>query len=145
MVIRTVSEIAQGLNAEVLAGESGLDKVVEKIMVGGMTAEAAMKEMRRLNRKVMITGGDRSDMLMAALSTDTSCLLLTGGLYPDRPVLAKAQELEVPVLLVGHGTQIASDMVENLIARIEPSDTTKIDLVADLIRRHVDLDAVWAD
>jgi BioD-like phosphotransacetylase family protein len=138
-----VKEIVEGLNAEVLAGEEGLNRNVEKIMVGGMTAESAMKEMRRLNRKAMITGGDRSDMLMAALSTDTSCLILTGGLYPDKPVLAKAEELKVPVLLVGHGTQVTADMVDGLIARIDPSDTTKVELVADLVRRHVDLGKIW--
>lgn len=140
-----VKEIAEGLNAEVLAGIEGLNRSVEKVMVGGMTAESAMKEMRRLNRKAMITGGDRSDMLLAALSTDTSCLILTGGLYPDNHVLAKAEELQVPVLLVGHGTQVAADMFENLIARIDPSDTAKVDMVAEMVRRHVDLSKVWGD
>jgi len=140
-----VKEVAEGLNAEVLAGEEGLDRTVEQIMVGGMTAESAMKEMRRLTRKAMITGGDRSDMLLAALSTDTSCLILTGGLYPDNPILVKADELKVPVLLVGHGTQVTADMMDRLIARIDPSDTTKVELVADLVRRHVDLAKVWGD
>lgn len=140
-----VKEIAEGLNAEVLAGEEGLDRSVEKVMVGGMTMESAMKEMRRLNRKALIAGGDRADMLMAALSTDTSCLILTGGLYPDSPILVKADELKVPVLLVGHGTQVAADMLDNLIARIDPSDTAKVELVADLVRRHVDLNKIWAD
>jgi BioD-like phosphotransacetylase family protein len=140
-----VKEIVEGLNAEVLAGVEGLSRSVEKIMVGGMTAESAMKEMRRLHRKAMITGGDRSDMLLAALNTDTSCLILTGGLYPDNHVLAKAEEMRVPVLLVGHGTQVTADMVDNLIARIDPSDTAKIDMVAEMVRRHVDLDKVWGD
>jgi uncharacterized protein len=140
-----VKEIAEGLNAEVLAGVKGLNRNVEKVMVGGMTAESAMKEMRRLNRKAMITGGDRSDMLLSALSTDTSCLILTGGLYPDAQVLSKAEELQVPVLLVGHGTQVTADMVDGLVARIDPTDTAKIELVADLIRRHVDVNKVWGD
>jgi len=140
-----VKEIADGLNAEILAGESGLNRCVEKIMVGGMTAESAMKEMRRLNRKAMITGGDRSDMLMAALGTDTSCLILTGGLYPDAQVLAKAEEQKVPVLLVGHGTAVTGDMVDKLITRIDPSDTAKIELLADLVRRHVDVKELWSD
>ena len=124
---------------------TGSVRLLIMVMVGGMTAESAMKEMRRLNRKAMITGGDRSDMLLAALSTDTSCLILTGGLYPDNHVLAKAEELQVPVLLVGHGTQVAADMFENLIARIDPSDTAKVDMVAEMVRRHVDLTKVWGD
>jgi len=84
-------------------------------------------------------------MLMAALSTDTSCLILTGGLYPDNQILAKAEEMQVPVLLVGHGTQVAADMFDNLIARIDPSDTAKVDMVAEMVRRHVDLEKVWGD
>jgi BioD-like phosphotransacetylase family protein len=140
-----VKEIVEGLNAEVLAGEEGLNRSVEKIMVGGMTAESAQKEMRRLTRKALIAGGDRSDMLMSALTTDTSCLILTGGLYPDQTILVKAEEQKIPVLLVGHGTQVTADMVDNLITRIDPSDTAKVEMVAELVRRHVDLNAIWND
>ncbi|NLI73604.1 MAG: AAA family ATPase [Euryarchaeota archaeon] len=140
-----VKEFVEGLNAEVLAGEEGLNRSVEKIMVGGMTAESAQKEMRRLTRKALIAGGDRSAMLMSALSTDTSCLILTGGLYPDQTILVKAEEQKIPVLLVGHGTQVTADMVDKLITRIDPLDTSKIEMVAELVRRHVDLNAVWGD
>ena len=140
-----VGEIAEALNAEVLAGEDGLDRTIEKTMVGGMTAESALKDMRRLPRKAMITGGDRSDMLTAALATDTSCLILTGGLYPARQILAKADELKVPVLLVGHSTAVTAELVDRLIARINPNDTEKIEHIADLVRRHVNLEAIWED
>ena len=140
-----MSEIAESLNAEVLAGEEGLERTIEKTMVGGMTAESALKDMRRLPRKAMITGGDRSDMLTAALATDTSCLILTGGLYPARQILAKADELKVPVLLVGHSTAVTAELVDRLIARINPNDTEKIEHIADLIRRHVNLEAIWED
>ena len=140
----TVSEIMEALNAEVLAGEGGLEKQVERVMVGGMTAESALREMRRLSKKAMITGGDRADMLMAALSTDTSCLILTGGLRPANPVIVKAEELNVPVLLIGHGTQVTAEIVDHLIARISPNDMNKIELVADLVHRYVDLSAVWS-
>jgi BioD-like phosphotransacetylase family protein len=140
-----VSEIAEALNAEVLAGEEGLERTIEKTMVGGMTAESAMKDMRRLPKKAMIAGGDRADMLTAALATDTSCLILTGGLYPARQILAKADELKVPVLLVGHSTAVTAEMVDRLIARINPNDVDKIEHIADLVRRHVNLEAIWGD
>lgn len=93
----------------------------------------------------MITGGDRSDILMAALSTDTSCLILTGGLHPSKPVLAKAEDLQVPVLLVGHSTMATAEMVDSLIAKIDPDDTEKVELIADLVRRHVNTHAIWGD
>jgi len=36
-------------------------------------------------------------------------------------------------------------MVDNLITRIDPSDTAKVEMVAELVRRHVDLNAIWND
>ena len=99
----------------------------------------------RVAGKAIITGGDRADIQMAALSTDTSCLVLTGGLYPPKPVIAKAYEVGVPILVTRHNTMEAAEMVEHLIARIDPDDAGKIDRIAQVVKQHVDLDAVWAD
>jgi BioD-like phosphotransacetylase family protein len=104
-----------------------------------------MMYMRRVSRKAIITGGDRADIQLAALSTDTSCLVLTGGLYPPKPVIAKAYEVGVPVLVTRHNTMEAAEMIEHLIARIDPGDSSKIDRIAQVVKQYVDLDAVWAD
>jgi BioD-like phosphotransacetylase family protein len=138
-------EVVDTLNADVLAGEQGLDKLVERVMIGAMTPEIAITHMRRVSRKAIITGGDRADIQMAALSTDTSCLVLTGGLYPAKPVIAKAHETGIPLLLVRYNTLEAAEMVDHLIARIDPSDSEKIDMIAGAVRTHVDLEAVWGD
>jgi BioD-like phosphotransacetylase family protein len=140
-----VREMAEALGAEVLNPERGMDELVEKVMIGAMTPETALMYMRRLSRKAIITGGDRADIQMAALSTDTSCLVLTGGLYPPKPVVAKAYEVGVPVLVTRHNTMEAAEMVDRLIARIDPDDQAKIDRIAEMVRRHVDLEAVWRE
>jgi BioD-like phosphotransacetylase family protein len=140
-----VREVAEVLEAEVLNGERGMDGVVERVMIGAMTPETAMMHMRRVSRKAIITGGDRTDIQMAALSTDTSCLVLTGGMYPPKPVLAKAFEVGVPVLVTRHNTMEVAEAVDRLIARIDPDDREKIDRIADMVRTHVDLDAIWKD
>jgi hypothetical protein len=140
-----VEEVADALGATVIVAEDRMDRIVEEVMVGAMTPETALKTMRRFANKAIITGGDRSDIQMAALSTDTSCLVLTGGLYPDRQVVAKAYELGVPILLTRQDTLNASETIEHLIARIDPDDTNKIDLVARTVKEYVDLDAVYTD
>jgi BioD-like phosphotransacetylase family protein len=140
-----VREVAEVLEAEVLNGDRGMDAVVERVMIGAMTPETAMMHMRRVSRKAIITGGDRTDIQMAALATDTSCLVLTGGLYPPKPVLAKAFEVGVPVLITRHNTMEVAEAVDRLIARIDPEDRDKIDRIAEIVRRHVDLDAIWKD
>jgi BioD-like phosphotransacetylase family protein len=140
-----VEEVAEALGAEVLNPDRGMDATVERVMIGAMTPETAMMYMRRVSRKAIITGGDRADIQLAALSTDTSCLVLTGGLYPPKPVIAKAYEVGVPILVTRHNTMEAAEMIEHLIARIDPDDTGKIDRIAQVVKQHVDLDAVWAD
>ncbi len=140
-----VREMAEALGAEVLNGDRGMDELVEKVMIGAMTPETALMYMRRMSRKAIITGGDRADIQMAALSTDTSCLVLTGGLYPPKPVVAKAYEAGVPILVTRHNTMEAAEMIDRLIARIDPDDEGKIQRIAEMVKRYVDLDAVWRE
>jgi BioD-like phosphotransacetylase family protein len=138
----TVREVADALNARILV-EEGFFNNVEEVMIGAMQPEAAIKFMRRVSRKALITGGDRTDILMAALATDTSCLVLTGGLYPEKQVIAKAYEARVPILLTSHDTLRAAEMIDHLIARIDPDNKKKIERVRQLVADNVDLKAVW--
>lgn len=138
----TVREVADALNARVLV-EEGFFNNVEEVMIGAMQPEAAIKYMRRMSRKALITGGDRTDILMAALATDTSCLVLTGGLYPEKQVIAKAYEARVPILLTSHDTLRAAEMIDHLIARIDPDNKKKIERVRQMVADNVDLKAVW--
>jgi uncharacterized protein len=138
----TVREVSDALNARVLV-EEGFFNNVEEVMIGAMQPEAAIKYMRRVSRKALITGGDRTDILMAALATDTSCLVLTGGLYPEKQVIAKAYEVRVPILLTSHDTLRAAEMIDHLIARIDPDNKKKIERVRQLVADNVDLKAVW--
>jgi hypothetical protein len=51
----------------------------------------------------------------------------------------------VPILLTRQDTLSASETIEHLIARIDPDDTKKIELVARTVKEHVDLDAVYSE
>ncbi|OPX58995.1 MAG: phosphate acetyltransferase [Methanomassiliicoccales archaeon PtaB.Bin215] len=143
MTYFTVKEVAEALSANVLVGEGHMDLVVEGVFIGAMTMETALKYMRRHRRKAIITGGDRSDIQLAALSTDTSCLILTGGMYPANQVVSKAYEKGIPILVTRYDTLATSEMVEHLIARIEPQDAEKVRLVEKAVADNVDLDKVF--
>ena len=79
----TVAELAEGLHAEILSGAEKTGELVENMLVGAMSAEAAPTYFRRQPSKAVITGGDRADLQLAALETSTRCLILTGNLYPS--------------------------------------------------------------
>jgi hypothetical protein len=135
-----VYEIAEELGGEVIV--EGEDRPIEKILIGAMTPESALKYFRQVPAKVVITGGDRADLQLAALSTSTSCLVLTGGLYPANHVIARAQELGVSVVLVHLDTLTAAERLERLTARIDPFDRHKINLIKETLRQNLDTEAI---
>ncbi|MFA5314148.1 MAG: DRTGG domain-containing protein [Methanomassiliicoccales archaeon] len=139
----TVGEIKEVLDADIVVAEDRLNREVERVMVGAMSPETALSVMRRYGKKAVITGGDRSDIQMAALSTDTSCLVLTGGFYPVGTVVSKAYESGVPILVTRKDTLEAAEKIEHLIARIDPDHGDRLELIKDVVREHVDTDALF--
>ena len=129
----TVAEIAAGLQAEVLCNAEHVGKLVENMLVGAMSAEAALAYFRRKPNKAVITGGDRADIQLAALETSTRCLILTGNLYPSPTVLNKAEELGVPVLLADMDTLGAIEIVESYLGRGRVQLPQKIDRFSALL------------
>ena len=138
-----VSEISERMDAKVVAGERGLCNPVETMLVGAMSIQSAIRYMRRAKRKALITGGDRTEILLAALSTDTSCIIVTGGIRPSQTVLGRAEEIGVPILMTNSDTLEVTDIVERLIARVDPKDKEKINLIKDNVRYGIDLGALW--
>ncbi|MCL6451637.1 MAG: AAA family ATPase [Acetobacteraceae bacterium] len=144
----TVGEYYEVLGGELLTGAQGLDRVVEDILVGAMTQESVLQYFRRAPNKAVITGGDRTDVAMAALETSTSVLILTGGLYPNVRVVGRAQEKQVPVILVKEDTYTAIERLHLVSRKIRPSDTVGIETALKMVEEHCDwrtiLDALRA-
>ncbi len=138
----SVAEFYEALGGELLAGDKYLDRPVEDVMVGSMTIESALGYLRRAPNKAVITGGDRSDMALTALETSTSVLILTGGLYPDVGVLARAIEKKVPVILVHYDTFTTIERLHIVSRRIQPSDEQGIRIAHSNISDHCNWRAV---
>ena len=108
----SVMELANSLGGDILCAESRIDELVENVMVGAMSVESALRFFRSKANKVVITGGDRPDIQLAALETSTKCIILTGNLPPSPIVLSRASELGVPMVLVKQDTMTAMQVVE---------------------------------
>jgi uncharacterized protein len=113
-----VGELVERLGGRVVAGHDRMDELVENVMVGAMSAEHALNYFRRRPNKVVITGGDRADLQLAALETSTKCLVLTGDLHPHPMILGRAEELGVPVVLVSQDTLGAVDLVDQVFTEV---------------------------
>jgi BioD-like phosphotransacetylase family protein len=78
----SVGELADALGARFLVLPDRRFALVETLTVGAMTVEAALPRFRRQPNKAVITGGDRTDIQLAALETSTRALILTGNMEP---------------------------------------------------------------
>jgi BioD-like phosphotransacetylase family protein len=122
----TVGELAEELGGEVLCAEDQLGELVETFSLGAMTGDAALRFFQRKANKAVITGGDRSDVIMAALRTSTKCLILTGNLRPAVRVLSAAADQGVPMVLVRDDTLATTERVERAIGHVRLSSPKQI-------------------
>ncbi len=139
----TCEDIIDVLDGELIAGEEGLCKKVKTTVVGAMTYDTAQRTLQQMNfpqNTVMITGGDRADMQLIAFEIQSSLLVLTGNTYPSMTVLAKADELKIPVIMVPYDTMTAASRCEQATARLRPSHAP---IIKELVGKHVDVDQIF--
>lgn len=141
----TVGEIAHHLNGVVLTATNMTDELVENIMVGAMGQEKALRFFQRTPNKAVITGGDRADVQLAALETPTKALILTGSLQPSPIVMARAEELGIPMILVDIDTLAAVEKTDELVGKVRIHQAEKVERFHGLVRVGVELDAVFSD
>lgn len=139
----SIGELVEGLDAQVLCCPDRMDDLVEHLMVGAMTVDSALSYFRRRPNKAVITGGDRSDIHLAALETSTRCLILTGNLPPSPLILDRAEEASVPVLLSRHDTLTAVEIVEGFFGRSRFHQAKKIDRFSQILDDRFDFEALY--
>ncbi|MHA1168778.1 MAG: DRTGG domain-containing protein [Candidatus Hodarchaeales archaeon] len=139
----TVEYLIEILMAKVVAGEGGLTNKVKNVFVGSASANAALRNpLFESPQKLIITSGDRSDMILAALETDTSCIVLTNNTLPPANILNKATDKNVPLLLVPNDTFRAAKLIDDMVPLLLASDSEKIDVLKTLIKQHVDIQCI---
>jgi len=146
LATRSVATVAEKLFARVIAGEEGLQRRIRTIAVGAMSVGAAMGDARIGARdKLVITSGDRSDMILAMLDADgTSGIVLTNNIVPPPNVIAKAGGRGIPLLLVPQGTYETALQVESIQPLLTAEDEEKIARLCELVKEYVDLASVSA-
>jgi BioD-like phosphotransacetylase family protein len=139
-----IREIVDTLTGKVLCCEDKADELIEHFMIGAMNVESALNYFRKVSNKAVITGGDRSDIQLAALETPTKCLILTGGLYPNASILGRAQGIGVPIIVVRSDTATTLEACENLSGFVSLHSKSKIQRAAEVVAREIDFKTLYA-
>jgi uncharacterized protein len=129
--------------AKILAGEKGLNNTIKDVFVGAMSADAVLR-MQRFNKsaKLVITSGDRSDMILAALDTQAAGIILTNNILPPPNIIARASGANVPLLLVAQDTFQTAKKVDKLVSLLSREDDQKMALLAQLIKQYIRIENI---
>jgi len=134
-----VIEIQEGIGGELIneVASASLNNRVETTIIGAMNAQAALKYLRQLKAAAVITGGDRTDLALAALNEDVECLILTGFIQPDIKVIHTANEKGIPIILSPSDTYTTLRNMDRIKPGIQDDE---IDLALKLIENAIDWD-----
>ncbi len=135
---RSVRFLVERLLARVVAGEPGLERAVENVFIGAMSVSAAMGDpLFERPGKLFITSGDRSDMILLAIESGASAVLLTNNQVPPSNILSRASQEQIPLLLVPWDTYTTVQKVEQVEALLAPGDQARAGALAALAALHI--------
>jgi hypothetical protein len=139
----TVSYLSERLFAKVLCGEGGLNRVVKNILIGAWSANVFLQNpLFKKENKLVITGGDRTDMILASLESDTSGIILTNNILPPSNIISKASERNIPLLMVFSDTYQTAKQIESLEPLLTKDDGEKVEMLKALFQKHVNVQEI---
>ena len=145
----TVAEIKKALGCVHIYGEEkDLRRVVKQSKIAAMKLDNFLEYIE--DGDLIITSGDRSDIIVGCLSTvfsnnypNISGILLTAGMMPHKSInklIAGFKDLSIPILSVDEGTFTTAVNVANVPARITPQSVRKIALAMGLFSSNVNIE-----
>ncbi|MDD4981115.1 MAG: AAA family ATPase [Candidatus Omnitrophica bacterium] len=141
----TIEQILEETDFEVICGKEYLERSVAKVIVAAMEPADAVRYISE--DSLMITPGDREDMIMSALSCfrdpaskklKVCGMVLSCGITPEAPIMNLLERAQIPVLLAKSDTYDVATCLHDLTVKIRPCDKDKIEAVVKLIQENVD-------
>ncbi|MDI6733105.1 MAG: DRTGG domain-containing protein [Planctomycetota bacterium] len=139
----SIAEIKNMLNAEILCGADKQNDIIEEFCLSTMNMENDLRYFRQVDCKAVIISGDRPEIQLASLETDTKCLILTGKLYPSDIVLSKVEESNIPVLVVRDSSLETAEKIERLRQHLGLYSPSKIPTAIKIVQRNVNIKTIY--
>jgi BioD-like phosphotransacetylase family protein len=135
----SVLEIAEALDAEVILGEPEAGETIEHLMIGPITTDPGQPYYARpRSRRAVITRSDKTDLQLAAMHADISCLILTRGIEPSPYTIDRAADAEITVLLTKLDTVAAVRCLENIYVTTRFEGEVKLERMRELLDSRLD-------
>jgi phosphate acetyltransferase len=145
----TMQEIVNELDAKVLFGGNYLNNEIGHFSVGAMQLHNYLVHLH--DNALVITPGDRSDIILGALQANESAnyptisgIILTGNIVPEESILKLIEGLSaiVPIIAVDGGTYHITNKIGKIKSEIYANNTHKIETSISTFEKYVDNDAL---
>lgn len=103
----TFEEILKIIDGELLGGESGLNKTLNKFIIGAMKEDAML---RYITEESLMIIGNRESAQKLSLENGAA-VLITGGFRADHDIIALSDELALPVMTTSYDTFTVGSMI----------------------------------
>ena len=132
----TVGALIEASRARVLArSAAGEYDVCEHIVVSPIASDPNDAHFARYARKAVVARSEKVDSALAALRTDTRCLILSGGTDPSPYIVDRvAADRRVTLLLAPEGTIETVRDIEGTFGRSPFSGEEKAERAGELMR-----------
>lgn len=139
----TVEELNEMLGGKVLCCHDKLNNLIERFLIGAMQVDRATEYFRMTKNNAVIVGGDRADIQLSAIESGTECLVLTGELYPSELIISRAEQKNIPIIVVRDDTYTVAKKVERLSVRLRLRDRAKVSHGTELVINNVNFPLLY--
>ena len=139
----TVEELNEMLGGKTLCCHDKMNNLVEHFLIGAMQVDKAIEYFKKTRNNAVIVGGDRSDIQLSAIESGSVCLILTGDLYPSEMIVSRAEQKDIPIIVVRDDTYSIAKKLEMLSVRIRIRDKAKVRRAMSLVSEHVDFQLLY--
>ena len=143
----TLGQISREIKGHfVNAGQSSRRRV-RKIIIGAMNSTHVMEFFAP--GTLVITPGDREDVILAALSAcslsehdgkSLAGLVLSGDLLPHQNIIDLVKYSHLPVISSPLDSYVVASSIHSMTVKTLPEDVEKIDKIQTLIEQHIEVD-----
>jgi len=141
----SISQIAEEIGGKWLNGRpnEGTHRA-SRVIVGAMTAKGIVDYLQP--GVVIITPGDRDDIILAAVSSarlsgekTIAGLVLSDDILPHPKLMDLLEQTEIPVIAARQECYTVSSRIHSMTVKTQPQDTDKFPVIKKLIMDHVDM------
>ncbi|MFC1703872.1 phosphotransacetylase family protein [Candidatus Omnitrophota bacterium] len=147
----TMGQIIEETSFELLSGGEHLENKAINVIVGAMEPHNALNYFS--DYSLVITPGDREDMITTTLSQHlakarneggvfVSGIILSGGIRPHPAIMKMLENSNIPILFAKKDTYTVASKVHDLAVKVRPEDTEKIQKIVTMVKGFVDIEAI---